>query len=172
MLLFCDIETTGLDPDKDKLLEVGLAAVDADLNIVEQTSMVISLDLIPDDTADVVVDMHSKSGLWDECKHRGLPLRTVENRLFTWVFDNGFKGSVLVGNTIGFDRSFLRVHMPRLHDLFHYRSLDISSIRIADDMWADEAYSTVPADRKKHRVKSDILDSLDQLRHYKKKLWK
>lgn len=175
-LLFCDIESTGLVPEDDVLLEVGFAKVTDELELLEEISIQIHLTGIdywndyepPFGIPKVVADMHKKSGLWKASHESKFSVRAAENRLFEWVIEHGLSDLPLVGNTIGFDRNFLRIHMGRLHDIFHYRSVDISSIKILHDLWTPDT-DTPLAPQALHRSLPDIRDSLEELRKYRGK---
>jgi oligoribonuclease len=181
MLLFADVETTGLSPEDDKLMEVAFVITDDMLQIRDEISAVIHRDYIEYDRATnrweppfginkVVVDMHNDSGLWRDSYNapRSFTTRAVENMMIDWIEKRGVKDLPLVGNTIGFDRSFLRLHMPRLHELFHYRSLDISSIKIAANLWNPLDESEKPENNKLHRALPDCHDSIRELDAYRR----
>ena len=181
MLLFADVETTGLSPEDDKLLEVAFVLTDDMLQIRDEISIVIHRDYIEYDSAadrweppfginKIVVDMHNESGLWRACNNApsSFTTRRVENLLCDWVEAHGAKDLPLVGNTIGFDRNFIRLHMPRLHAMFHYRSLDISSIKIASLLWNPLDATEQPRNDKVHRALPDCHDSIRELDAYRR----
>jgi oligoribonuclease len=116
---------------------------------------------------ETVVDMHTKNGLWDEVGITPFTVRAAEDILVAWILNASAEQLPLVGNTISFDRNFLRFHMPHLESLFHYRSLDISSIKIAANLWAPLSEADKPQQDKKHRVISDMYDSLRELEVYR-----
>lgn len=132
-----DIETTGLDPDFDSILEIGVGFFDTNLNLVHVTSHVIGYDkkyftsmvaLMPD----VVRDMHTKNGLIEEILGSGNPRRReVEDSLCDLIDEYTDERLPMLGSSITFDRSFLDEYMPKLHQRFHYRSLDATSAKFA-----------------------------------------
>jgi oligoribonuclease len=175
------VETTGLSPEDDKLLEVALVLTDDMLKIRDEISCVIHRDYIEYDRVNqrweppfgidkVVVDMHNKNDLWRDCytAPASFTTRGVENILINWVGEHAAEQLPLVGNTIGFDRNFLRLHMPRLHEMFHYRSLDISSIKIAANLWNPLDESEKPLQDKMHRALPDCHDSIRELDAYRR----
>lgn len=180
-MLFADVETTGLSPEDDKLLEVALVLTDDMLQVRDEISCVIHRPYIEYDRVGgrweppfgidkVVVDMHNDSDLWRDSYSAppNFTTRYVENLLCNWVMNHKAMDLPLVGNTIGFDRNFLRLHMPRLHNMFHYRSLDISSIKIASNLWNPLDESEKPENEKKHRALPDCHDSIRELDAYRR----
>jgi len=179
MLLFCDLETSGLVPEDDQILEVGFMITTDNLEPTSKTSMVVNyrgLEYVvshngepintwepPFGVPDVVVKMHNKNGLWAECHTSNFTEHNVENMMFTWIKQQGAEGLPLVGSTISFDREFLRIRMPRLHNLFDYHSLDVSSIKMAGNLWAPLDVGEWPINEKKHRVLPDMMDTLREL---------
>jgi len=179
--MFCDIETTGLDPQFDVILEVGFALTNADLEVLNTFSLVcnwqgIFYDQIrneyevPFGVSDTVVKMHDKSGLWEASYRSPLSAHEALAKAEFWITQVTDPNDIvyLAGNTIGFDKSFLDVNYPAITKMFHYRSVDISSIKITADTWCDEKYLiNRPAGNKLHRVMPDIQDSIMELSYYK-----
>lgn len=182
VLMLVDVETTGLDTDNDKLLEVGMCMVSDNLDLMGSKSYVINLPRIeyisvlgryepPFGVHKDVVEMHNKNGLWEECKNSKLDERAAENKLLFWLSlfpEINWEQVPLMGNTVGsFDRQFLRRNMPNLESMFHYRNLDVSSIRIASDLWGKPVENTWSQDEKPHRAIPDCLESLAQMKAYR-----
>jgi len=128
-LLWVDIETTGLDPHRHKMLEIALVETDEDGEIVFEFPHVIHVeDVLDYITEDVVSDMHESSGLIDECSIKGINTKEyVEGFLYGMNLHN--KGIRMAGTGVHFDRAWLKVHMPRLESLFSCRSFDMSTLR-------------------------------------------
>lgn len=181
MLLFCDLETTGLVPEDDLLLEVGFMITTDNLEITDEISMVIhmaGLELDKDDKGnpyweppfgvhEVVVKMHNTNGLWEASHHSKSTAQNVQNIMCKWLLAHTSEKLPLVGSTIGFDREFLRIQMPRLHDMFDYHSLDVSSIKLASNTWAPIPKADYPYNEKMHRSLPDMHDTLRELQMFK-----
>jgi len=170
-LVWIDCEMTGLDPDKDVLVEIAVIVTDAELNPVDSgLDLVIATD--PDKLAgmdDVVVDMHTASGLLTELATATTTLEQAEDQVLEYVkkYAPERRKAPLCGNTIATDRSFLARYMPRLDDHLHYRMIDVSSIKELARRWYPRAYYNAPAKNGGHRALADILDSITELRYYR-----
>jgi oligoribonuclease len=175
-MLWLDLETTGLDPERDRILEVAMVVTESDLTIVPASEMSWVVHQ-PDDVLDsstmpqIVRDMHTASGLLQESRRAfhaedwvGLQLLI---RASTFL---QHKKAPLCGNSIGaLDRPFLVRHMPAVLDWLHYRMVDVSSVKELVSRWCPErAYG-----KKKlaHRALADIHESLDEARWYKEALF-
>jgi len=173
-LIWLDLEMTGLDPDRHAILEIGCAVTDSDLNLIaEGPSMVIA------QTAKVLAQMdpwcikqHGKSGLTRRVKESRIDLGEAET--VTLQFLRRFcvpKCSPLCGNSIGQDRRFLHRYMPRLNNFFHYRNIDVSSIKELVRRWYP-AKRQAPEKRKTHHVLDDIRESIAELRYYRQSVFR
>lgn len=185
-LLFCDLETTGLDVDNDIILEAGFTLVDKNLDEIVSIAFQIQQNSISYNPFDgnyeppfgihrTVVEMHTHNRLWEACYRSKMDNTEVYNQLLIWFQQNlpavaDSEKVPICGNTVGqFDVQFLRRDFPRLMEFVHYRVLDISSIKIANNLWGDN--EDKPTGNKLHRALPDIQDSLMELRYYRKKLW-
>jgi oligoribonuclease len=174
MILFLDLETTGLNPQRDRIVEVAAVLMADDLSgekLTYEQSVALARDAGPVDP--YVVRMHTASGLWARIFDDSRPPSTIEEvdaNLATWVEAKGGRGAQLAGNSIHFDRAFMAVHMPKTLALLHYRQIDVSSFNeVARRFWP-EAYASRPgaAAPPAHRALADIDNSVAQLRHYLK----
>lgn len=165
MIAWVDVETTCLDPNEGDLLEVGIVLTDDWLVELDKTSAVIQPRQETTWGAGVM-RMHADSGLRRESlSWSALPLRNVEDCLVGWLEKRVGDGPPpLAGSTVGFDRAWLKATMPRLEALFHYRSIDVSSLKELNARWGFAP--KWDAGRKLHRALPDIEDSIDELRHY------
>lgn len=171
-LAFVDIETTGLDPVNDLLLEVGAILTDDHLSPIGRYSCVIlhnpvdaRLRAVP-----VVQDMHDANGLW-KALATGKPIDVAEDHLLTFLSLGGEAGMVpMCGSSVHFDRAWLKRWMPQAEAWFHYRNLDVSTLKIAASLWNPIACDLRPDGRDNHRVLSDLEDTLAELRWYRKAL--
>lgn len=137
--VFLDLETTGLDPNLSDILEVGIVVYDKNFNKLGVFSEVAHYrhpDKNPSTWIDpFVVNMHTMNGLWDECDASQRSLRQIELDAIEFLKAGGWIKQPLAGSTINFDRSFLQTHMLKLHDVFHYRNIDVSSFKNVWNMY-------------------------------------
>lgn len=170
-LVWVDCEMTGLNLDVDELVEIAVVITDYDLNPVDT-----GLDIVikPDASAlegmsDFVRAMHTASGLIDELP-TGVSLAEAEYQVLEYVLKHvpSEQKAPLAGNTIGTDRAFLAKYMPRLDAHLHYRNVDVSSIKELARRWFPRAYFNAPAKAGGHRAHDDILESIRELRYYRR----
>lgn len=167
-LVWVDIETTGLDPTTDSVLEVGLVITDAELQVTATTSRVIApTRRLLEHAEHVVRDMHDRSGLAHELRDGwGLAKQDVEATLCTWLADRITpRTSPMCGSSVNFDRRFLEEQMPNLAALFHYRMVDVSTIKELVRRWHPDL--RMPPRKGAHRALQDIADSIEELRFYR-----
>jgi oligoribonuclease len=187
--VFLDLETTGLDPDYDVILEIGMVIVDSDLNLLATFSRVATWDSITYDSKlnlyeppfgvhKIVTDMHTENGLWEESYRSTKNLETCFENATFWIEQQVqvyTKDKLcLAGNTIGFDRMFLQASNPKFLDLFHHRSIDVSSHRVLYEEWvmnSGENVEPMPVGNDLHRAVPDCLDSIEKLKFFKRKLY-
>ena len=170
-LVWIDCEMTGLDPERDVLVEVAVVVTDSELTLLDD-----GLDiLIATDSAklagmeDVVREMHTASGLLEALASATTTLQEAEDQVLAyvqrWVPER--RKAPLCGNSIATDRTFLTRYMPRLDDHLHYRMVDVSSIKELARRWYHRAYFNSPAKTGGHRALADIIDSITELRYYR-----
>ena len=168
-LIWIDLEMTGLDTLADSILEIATVVTDADLHILaEGPELAISHPL---ERLQAMDDwnrnQHSKSGLWQRVLDSTVTLQEAENRtlrfLEQWVAPNT---SPICGNSICQDRRFLHRQMPLLENYFHYRNLDVSTIKELARRWAPDVLAGVGKESA-HTALSDVHDSITELRHYR-----
>lgn len=173
--MWIDLETTGLVPGRDAILEfaVILAADDreGDMSAVEEYSGVLRFTrqaretVLPDQ---FVTDMHSRNGLWAECEASETTLSDVEDFFLETFGQNGSaRGLVLAGNSVHFDQAFVRHHMPRFAACLSHRVLDVSTLTAAVRAWRE---GFEPTRAEGHRALSDIRASLDTARRIREML--
>lgn len=172
MLAWIDVETTGLDPQHDALLEVALVVTDNELAEVARGAVVLPFERGPAFKCDAkVLAMHEANGLWDDCAcadaahvDSGVQEARLLELLRRYVEP---KTTPMCGSTIGFDRAFLRAHMPRLEAHFHYRNVDVSTIGELAARWYPEAWAKRPRADGAHRALGDVLGSIELLRYWR-----
>src|SRR5450756_276292 len=160
-LVWIDCEMTGLDPDKDALVEVAAIVTDSELTFLDD-----GIDLVIATPAasmalmePVVSDMHARSGLTEAVAASTLPLAEAERLVLDYVQRHVPEaGKVpLCGNSIATDRSFLTRYMPAVDKWLHYRMVGVSSIKELAHRWYPKAYYTAPEKKGGHRALADIL---------------
>lgn len=171
-LIWIDLEMTGLDTGRDSILEIATVVTDSQLNVLaEGPELAIAHPL---EALEAMDDwnrnQHRKSGLWQRVLDSQVGLGQAEAMtvafLTEWVPPNA---SPMCGNSICQDRRFLHRLMPRLEKYFHYRNLDVSTLKELARRWAPPVLEGV---RKQaaHTALSDVRDSIEELRHYRRHL--
>lgn len=168
--LWLDLETTGLDPTKHRILEFAVIVTGADLRTIEQAGGVLRFDLDAWDRVapaehfgvidDFVRDMHKKNGLWDACQDGLITPEAMQEFLLGLVDDNAPWADgkpILAGSTPHFDRSFLREHCPELDAKLHYRHFDVSTLKMALRDRGERFAEPVS----NHRASTDVEHSLN-----------
>ena len=169
-LVWIDCEMTGLDIERDALIEIACLVTDAELTLFDEGVDVIikppaeALASMPE----VVREMHTTSGLLDELPS-GVTLAEAQDIVLGYV--RGHVGEPkrvpLCGNSIATDRWFIARDMPELDAYLHYRMVDVSSIKELARRWYPRAYYASPAKHGGHRALADIKDSVQELRYYR-----
>ena len=173
-LIWIDCEMTGLNPEKDCLVEIAVVITDIQLNVVDP-----GLDLVIKPREDslagmgeYVRNMHTTSGLINEFS-KGLELKDAEAKVLEYIkkFVPTANVAPLAGNTIGTDRMFIARYMPELDAHLHYRNIDVSTIKELAKRWFPRAYFQAPKKEGGHRALADILESIEELRHYRRSVF-
>jgi oligoribonuclease len=166
-----DLEMTGLDPARHVIVEIATIITDDQLNIVASgPELVIQADESAlSQMDDVVVDMHTRSGLLDQIRASTVTLEDATAQTLDFLKAHiSSPGSVpLCGNSIGMDRRFLAVHMPEIEGFLHYRSIDVSTIKELTRRWYPEVFAAAPRKDVGHRALEDITESIEELRFYR-----
>ncbi|AXA84015.1 oligoribonuclease [Lysobacter oculi] len=168
-LIWIDLEMTGLDTRSDSILEIATIVTDAQLNVLaEGPELAIAHPLATLEAMDEWNrNQHGRSGLWRRVLEEGVPMAEAEARtlefLRAWVPE---RASPMCGNSICQDRRFLHREMPALERHFHYRNLDVSTIKELARRWAPAVLAGFHKESA-HTALSDVRDSIDELRHYR-----
>ena len=169
-LVWLDMEMTGLEPELDRIIEVAMIVTDSNLNIlaVSEAIAVHQADVVLDKMDDWNKRTHGNSGLITRVKASTMNDRAAELAMLEfmkpWV---AAKVSPMAGNSICQDRRFMARYMPELEAYFHYRNLDVSTVKELCKRWQPEIAKAFKK-RSAHTAIKDIEESIDELRHYRK----
>lgn len=168
-LVWLDCEMSGLDPEKERLLEIAVVITGPDLTprvegpvlVIHQSDAVLNgMDAWNKGT-------HGRSGLIDKVKASTVDEAQAEAELLAFIGKYVPKnGSPMCGNSIGQDRRFLVKYMPRLEAWFHYRNLDVSTLKELAKRWRPAVYDSFKK-HQKHTALADVHESIDELEHYR-----
>ena len=166
-LVWLDLEMTGLEPEKDRIIEIATIVTDADLNILgEGPSMVIHQDkALLDGMDEWNTKQHNKSGLVGRVLESTISEDEAVERTLAFLEQYVKKGvSPMCGNTIYQDRRFMTKYMPKLERFFHYRNLDVSTLKELSRRWAPKVLEGVKKESQ-HLALQDIKDSINELKY-------
>jgi oligoribonuclease len=176
MLVWMDLEMTGLDPSRDVIVEIATLITDDDLEIVGE-----GLDLVvhqpPEalaDMEDIVRQMHTSSGLVKEIEASTLTLADAGAQTLAFIKAHvpEPRSVPLCGNSIGTDRRFLAAYLPEIEEHLHYRSIDVSSVKELAKRWFPKECAAAPQKNSAHRALGDIQESVAELRYYREAVFK
>jgi oligoribonuclease len=168
-LIWLDLEMTGLSPEQDLILEVATVVTDSNLNTIAEGPVIAvhQPDHILDSMNDWCINQHNKSGLVDRVRNSTITEQQAEEMTLTFLSQYVVNGrSPMCGNSICQDRRFLAKWMPTLADFFHYRNLDVSSIKILAQHWAPNLIKNFYKEST-HVALQDIYDSIAELKFYR-----
>ena len=168
-LVWIDMEMSGLEPDSDSVLEVALIVTDKNLNLVEESPVLVvhQSDTVLDTMDNWNKGTHGKSGLIDKVKASTLGEAEVEAQMIEFMKKHvGERKSPMCGNSICQDRRFLARHMPKLEAYFHYRNLDVSTLKELAARWRPELKDGFKK-ANSHTALADIQESIEELKYYR-----
>lgn len=168
-LLWLDMEMTGLSPETDRIIELALVVTDADLNTVAEGPVLVVHQ--PDEVMNAMDSWnkgtHGKSGLIDRVKASQLTEADAEAQMLEFVKQHvPPRTSPMCGNSICQDRRFMARSMPQLEAFFHYRNLDVSTLKELAKRWRPGLCETFKKSNK-HEALADIYESIDELKFYR-----
>jgi len=168
-LVWLDCEMTGLDPEIERIIEIAIIVTGPKLEPrIESPVLVIhQSDELLDKMDRWNKGTHGKSGLIDKVKASTLTEEDAQTRLLDFLRQYVPKnGSPMCGNSIGQDRRFLVKYMPKLEAFFHYRNLDVSTLKELSKHWRPEVYKSFKK-KQRHTALADVHESIDELEHYR-----
>ncbi len=168
-LIWVDMEMTGLVPETDRIIEVAMVVTDGDLNTVAEAPVLVvhQPDIILDGMDNWNKSTHGKSGLIDKVKASTLDEAMVEAQMLEFLKEYvPVRTSPMCGNSICQDRRFMARWMPQLEEYFHYRNLDVSTLKELAKRWKPEVASALKK-HGKHEALADIYESIAEMRHYR-----
>ncbi|AXK40343.1 oligoribonuclease [Crenobacter cavernae] len=168
-LIWLDMEMSGLNPDADRIIEVAMIATDSQLNVLAESQVYVvhQEDAVLDGMDDWNKATHGRTGLIDKVKASTLTEAEVEEKLLAFIAEwSPERASPMCGNTIHQDRRFMARSMPKLEAYFHYRNLDVSTLKELCKRWQPEIAKGFTK-QGKHEALADILESIDELKYYR-----
>ncbi len=167
---------TGLDPDHHEILEIATLITDDHLKLIAEGPDLVIFQS-PEALAgmdETVRTMHTLSGLLERVASSTVDLATAGARTLSFLKDHISEPATvpLCGNSIGADRRFLARQLPEIEHFFHYRSIDVSTVKELARRWQPRVYENAPPKGKNHRALDDIRESLEELRWYRRKFFR
>ena len=173
-LIWIDLEMTGLDTFNDQIIEIATSVTDKDLNILEEGPIVAirTEDSVIDGMDEWNTKQHGKSGLIERIRQSHFTTADAEQQTIEFLKKHIGKGkSPMCGNSICQDRRFMARLMPELEDYFHYRNLDVSTLKELASRWAPDVYRG-HSKSSSHLAMDDVRDSIDELKYYRENFLK
>ncbi|MEW6993519.1 oligoribonuclease [Colwelliaceae bacterium MEBiC 14330] len=173
-LIWLDLEMTGLDPKEDVILEIAIIITDSELNILAQGPVfaIKQTDDVLDNMSPWCIEHHGKSGLTQRCRESETDLAEATKQSLAFIKAWVPQGkSPMCGNSIGQDRRFINKYMPEFEDYFHYRNLDVSTVKELARRWKPEVLASVKKTGA-HLALDDIKESIAELKVYRELFFK
>ncbi len=168
-LVWLDMEMSGLEPEKERILEVAFVVTDLHLNTIAEGPVYVihQSDAVLDGMDNWNKGTHGKSGLIDKVKGSTVSEAQAQAEILAFLKPLVPKGKIpLCGNTIHQDRRFMALYMPELNDFFHYRNIDVSTLKELAKRWRPDVYKSFKK-QQAHTALADVYESIDELKHYR-----
>jgi oligoribonuclease len=176
VLVWMDLEMTGLDPARHVIVEIATLVTDDELEIVDEGPDLVVHHPPEVLTAmeDVVREMHTRSGLLEAIAASDVTLTEAGDRTLEFIKRHvpSPRTVPLCGNSIGTDRRFLALYLPDIENYLHYRSVDVSTLKELALRWRPEVLDAAPKKASAHRALDDIRESVAELRYYRETLFR
>ena len=175
LMVWMDLEMTGLDPERERIIEIAALITDSELEIVAEGP-----NLVVHQSDELLAAMdewntkhHGDSGLTQRVRESTLDEETAAQALLEFMQQHVPERSApLAGNSVHQDRRFLRRYMPEVDDYLHYRIIDVSTIKELGRRWHADAYAAAPKKETRHRALEDIKESIQELRYWRSSIFK
>ena len=173
-LIWIDMEMSGLNPETDRVLEIAIVITDAQLNVVAEAPVLVvhQSDAVLDAMDNWNKSTHKKSGLIDRVRASTLTEAQAEDKMIEFLGQYVPSGtSPVCGNSVHQDRRFLVRYLPRLDACFHYRLIDVSTLKELARRWKPEVLNGM-VKHGRHEALADIHESIEELRYYRAQIMK
>ncbi len=169
-LVWMDMEMSGLDPEKERILEIATLVTDGELNIVAEGP-----ELVVHQPEEVLAAMdawntkhHGDSGLTERVRESTITVAEAEAQTLAFLKEHCMpRQAPFCGNSIHQDRRFLHRYMPQIDTFLHYRHIDVSTVKELGRRWFPAAYGKRPSKVSQHRALDDVRESVEELRYYR-----
>jgi oligoribonuclease len=168
-LVWVDMEMSGLNPDSDRVLEIAIVITDANLDVIAEGPVLVigQPERVLRGMDDWNTATHGRSGLTEKVLVSALDEEQASDRMIAFMLAHVPAGkSPMCGNSICQDRRFMARWMPRLEACFHYRNLDVSTIKELARRWNPSVYRSFEK-KSRHEALADIYESIEELKHYR-----
>uniref|UniRef100_A0A2C9JJU4 Exonuclease domain-containing protein n=1 Tax=Biomphalaria glabrata TaxID=6526 RepID=A0A2C9JJU4_BIOGL len=174
-IIWIDLEMTGLDVDKDRIIEIACLVTDGDLQLIAQGEDLVihQSDEILNNMGEWCTNQHGQSGLTEAVRKSQISTAEAERRILDFLRKHTEERTCpLAGNSVYMDKLFLEKYMPSLTQHLHYRIIDVSTVKEICRRWYPQNYESAPIKKSSHRAMDDILESVEELKYYRSTIFK